>query len=179
MLKFLPFFLLLCSCFGSNSVTFTSPSALTISSLEQDGTETILGNTPLTIEGDKLFGKKVRASAKGFQDEYWVFLPTGSFSIEAVINPKQVSSDENLLSNRIIRLILESYQALVEERTDESRKLAAEASKLDSSLAGPLIIQALSLLKEGKNQEAKAILNRARILDPNDRKIQDLIKGIE
>lgn len=168
----------LSGCFGGREISFSSPTPFKISVFEDGDRQTLIGQTPLKIDPDDYFGKVLHASANGYLDQYWIILPSGPFSIDAIIRPKDSPVQQIGVNNRLIRLLLESYQALAEGRHDQAITLAKQAEELDNRLAGPLIIQGLATLRQGNAEAAKPILLKAISLDPEDQKIKDLVETL-
>lgn len=150
-----------------------------------------LGETPLTIEVERLQGKILRISQAGKLPAYWVVSEAAGDTTEATIkladNPSSPSTaasgggerfDSKASTNRVLRLLLKSYQALSGKRFKAARELAEQAASIDPELAAPQVIMGLSLFKEGKSAEAKNALAKARALDPEDKDIDELMKVI-
>ena len=151
-----------------------------------------LGNTPLTVEVDKLAGKVVKITQPGAAPVYWVvsdlvaertdaniaFVADGSASNNsdqdgaAGINSKATA-------NRVVRLLLKSYQSLASKRFNEAKELAKQAAAIDPQVAGPHVIEGLVYFQEGKTPEARTALLKAKVLDPEDKDIDELLEVIQ
>jgi tetratricopeptide (TPR) repeat protein len=150
-----------------------------------------LGQTPLTIDVEKLKGKVLRISQTGKLPAYWAVSEAAGDKTEATIKLAEDPSaagatagasgtrlDAKASTNRVLRLLLKSYQALSGKRFEAARELAGQAAAIDPELAAPQVILGLSLFKEGKAAEAKIALAKARALDPGDKDIDELMKII-
>jgi tetratricopeptide (TPR) repeat protein len=159
--------------------------------LDDPGKE--LGKTPLTIDLDKLRGKVVRISQEGKLPVYWVVAEAAGDTTEAVVklvddqagatagSPQAGSgakSDGRASTNRVMRLLLQSYQALSGRRFKAARDFADQAATIDPELAAPQIIRGLSLYQEGNLAEARTTLQKAQALDPEDKNIEELLKAV-
>jgi tetratricopeptide (TPR) repeat protein len=152
-----------------------------------------LGQTPLTVNVEQIRGKVVRISQPGKFPAFWVVSEAAGDTTEATIkladDPSSSSgesaaaaganrADGKASINRVLRLLLRSYQALSGKRFKAARELADQAAIIDPEIAAPHVIKGLSLFQEGKTAEAKTALEKARALDPEDKDIGELLKVI-
>jgi tetratricopeptide (TPR) repeat protein len=184
------------SACATKVITFKAPTTARVDLVgagKPDDPGKELGKTPLTVDLDKLRGKVVRISQPGKLPVYWVIAEAAGDTTEAVVklvdeplagassNP-QVSSgskgDSRASVNRVMRLLLQSYQALSGRRFKAARELADQAATIDPELAAPQVIKALSLYQEGNLPEARTTLQKAQALDPEDKNIEELLRVV-
>jgi hypothetical protein len=178
---------------GTGKVTTVSPD-----NLDKEGQ--YLGETPLTIETDKIQGKIVKISQKGKIPAYWIMPDVSGQNLRATLaladEPKapaesllseksdkksdstQKTADSKATINRLMRLLLKSYQALAARNLGLAQELASRASTIDPEIAAPLVIKGIALMQSGDNAAAKAALSNARALDPEDKDIETLLKAL-
>ena len=169
---------------GSNSKV----SLVSATKLDEDGT--LLGETPVTVPLDKLTGKIVKISQKGKQPIYWVVTDAAGDKTEANIKllddlatagglgGSDSRTDPKLKLNRVMRLLMRSYQALSGKRFKDARELAEQAGTIDPEIAAPQVIRGLAFYQEGNKSEARAALAKAQALDPEDKEIENLLKMV-
>lgn len=152
-----------------------------------------IGDTPITVEAEKLRGKVVKIAQPGSPPVYWIMSDASADTIDAsfapILDPSAAGAAGNSLpdgrvdvkttTNRIVRLLLRSYQALAEGKYDVARELAAQAATISPEVAGPHVIDGLSLYKNGKFAEAKTALLKAKSLDPEDKDIDKLLEVVQ
>lgn len=184
---------------ATKTITFrsTSPAsgggkakvvALSPGKLDEGGT--LLGETPLTVEIEKLTGKVVRMEQPGKQSVYWIITDAAGDKVEANVtmldDPAALASasatatgerpDPKATENRIGRLLLKSYQALSSKQFGPARELADQAATIKPELAAPHVIKGLSFYQEGNAGEARASFMKAQALDPEDKDLETLLK---
>lgn len=152
-----------------------------------------IGDTPLTVEVDKIRGKVVKITQPGALPIYWVmadvagdttdanlaFIPDPSTAATASNSTGDNHVDAKATTNRVVRLLLKAYQALAGKRFDTARELAAQAAIISPEVAGPHVIEGLALFQEGKSAEAKTALLKAQALDPEDKGIDELLEVVQ
>jgi tetratricopeptide (TPR) repeat protein len=191
----LPLALLPVGC-ATRSMTFKADSQadvtlVTFNDLNAAGD--ILGKTPVTVDMAKISGKVVRISAAGKQSVYWLVTDAVGTQNEASIKLRDdpiaaklgASSSESgsqtslidpkIRTNRLLRLIMKAYKELSGQRYQVAGELADQATKIDPEIAAPLVIKGIALLKQGDTTGAKAALEKAKSLDPEDQDIAKLI----
>jgi len=153
-----------------------------------------LGASPTSVELSKLQGKMLRVSRGGKVLQHWIFPEDSGGSIEIVLgnnleeqlsspdeDPKKPTS-EKLTSiepkdgNVIPRLLLQAYQALIEQDYARTRAVSEQIIGLSPQIAAPHILIGLSHLQEGDKKLARASFAKAKTLDPGDNSIDTLIK---
>ena len=146
----LPFFVLSQNSCTTPVITFKTdvPAKLSLSrSNDLEANETPLGETPLTLELDKLKGGLIKITGKGKAPLYWAFSDSLGDTTQLTMKlPSELSSAEDPTaedptttmapqkakknpgnngvspgSNRLMRLILRSYQALVSQNYQVAR----------------------------------------------------------
>ena len=164
-------------------VSLVSPNDL-------EGEGTLVGDTPVSLDLEKVNGNIIRISQKGKHPVYWVVTDAVAETTEANINlfdafspgiipSGTIPSTENRFRvNRVFRLLMRSYQALSGKRFSEARALADQATTIDPEIAAPLVIKALAFYQEGLSSEARAALAKAQALDPEDKDIETLMKTV-
>lgn len=203
--KFFPIFFVLIkwSCV-TKTVTFTVAGTGKVSSVSPDNLNKegiYLGETPLTIEVQKIQGKIIKISQKGKIPAFWVMPDVSGQNLRASLtlldepqaplgtgqnteksDPKSDLStkltDPKAKVNRIMRLLLRSYQALTARDFDLAQDLAERASSIDPELAAPLVIKGIVLMQAGNKDGAKSALSNAQALDPEDKDIETLLQAI-
>ena len=194
------YFILSClftSC-ATKLVTFKSdiPAKVSVSSFEAKGAQDEpLGDTPYSTELSKIDGRVVKLSADGKAPAYWFVYQATADNTEIVTKLPELGTWNNgdssgsavgqlsnkqasQSSNRILRLTLRSYQALASREFQVARELAEQVSTLNSTLAAPHVIRGLSFMQEGQMKEARAALQRAKTLDPDDADIDSIMKRL-
>ena len=179
---------------GCRTKTFTfkagkgaKVSLVSPNKLDDDGT--VLGETPISVELKKLVGKVIKISQNGKLPVYWFVTDTAGDNTEANIklldDPTAIGEKSNdskldpkVAANRLLRLLMRSYQALSGKRFKDARELADQAGKIDPEIAAPLLIKGLAYYQEGNIAEAKAALAKAQALDPEDKDIGTLLKTV-
>ena len=169
---------------GAAKVNLVQPSRP-----DEDGLS--LGETPVTLDLDRAEGRIIRVSQKGKLPVYWLVSDAVGDVTTAEIKlfdaPAAEKIDEKgnaergesrATHNRIMRLILRSYQALTGNRLGEAKQLADQAAAIDPQLAAPHVIKGLALYQEGKAEEARTELTKAQALDPEDKDIDTLINKV-
>jgi tetratricopeptide (TPR) repeat protein len=144
-----------------------------------------LGETPITVDLDRLTGKVVKISQPGKSTVFWVVSEAAGEVTEANISLVDVvggqaasggaQGETNSTKNSVLRLILKSYQALSGKRFDTARELADQAAAINPEIAAPHLLKGLAFFQEGKLDEARVALTKAQALDPEDKEIADLL----
>lgn len=175
-------------------VNFKTNGPAKVSILESgklDAPTNPIGETPLTIEVDKLRGKVVKITQPGAAPIYWTMADVAGDSIDANLSfiPDPTAAptsngagegrvDTRATTNRIVRLLLRSYQALAGKRFDAARELAGQAAAINPEVSGPHVIEGLALFQLGRSDEAKTSLLKAKALDPEDKDIDELLEVV-
>lgn len=165
-------------------VTFTSEEPgtaklLTLANLQAPGQE--LGNLPVSVPRDKLTGRAVQLAAKGRSPQYWIVNadPDSRLQFKVKFLPPLPTSDGGGANhNRPFRVLMKAYQSLSSNDWKMAREYAAKLVELDPALAAPYIIVGIAALEQGKADEARTALNKARVLDPEDSEIAELLKRV-
>ncbi len=169
---------------GTAAVSLIQPSKP-----DDDGVS--LGDTPVTLTLDRAVGRVIKVSQKGKVPVYWLVsdavgdVTTAELKLvdEPVVEKGQDKNnaervDPRTTNNRIMRLILRSYQALTGNRLSEAKQLADQAAAIDPQIAAPHVIKGLAFYQEGKVEDARTELTKAQALDPEDKDIDTLIKKV-
>jgi tetratricopeptide (TPR) repeat protein len=167
---------------NKSRVSLVSPN-----NLEDEGTA--LGETPVTIEVKDLNEKFIKISQNGKQSVFLFVTDGAAENTEMTINLSEslAASDSNFGNhtpetkttlNRLLRLLMRSYQALSGQRFKEAIDLAHQAAQIDPEIAAPWVIKGLALYQEGKLPEARTALTKAQALDPEDRGLETLLKQV-
>lgn len=78
--------------------------------------------------------------------------------------------------NKMQRMLLKSYEALLSDDPGLARELADQLSKEAPDLASPFIIIGLSHLRSGNRAEARNAFAKAQTLDPEDPSTSELMR---
>lgn len=137
------------------------------------------GNVPVEFPREEVESKVLRVSGKGkLPLHVYMFEPKGEIIVTKIqlddVPTKSSSDDEE---NLIFRLLIRSYQELTKKNWNESIALAEQMSKLRPKLAAPHILIGMALLKNGRADEARNSLVKARALDPSDPIINEMIES--
>lgn len=181
---------------GQLSLTAEEPVNVAVVDLIDSGSAgQDIGKTPLTLPLNDYIGKGLRFTKEGRQTQVWVIVPAGLDAMEAKIDlnntGEQVpsaASASNLSTmpsaqlnniNRLMRMVMSSYQALSQKNYDLAKTLAQKAKSLYPQFASPLILEAMANIEQGKTSEATKLLEQAQILDSEDRNISLLIEALQ
>lgn len=168
-------------------------SAQTLDKLGSPGRS--LGFTPLTVDLDKLVGRVLKISQPGKSPVYWLVtdlagqktfarldLPDAPTVASSGKDEKESAKSEievTSATNRILRLLLRSYQALAVKDFDLASELAEQAQTLNPKISAPHVIKGIAFLKGGKTSQAKAAFLTAKALDPEDLDLNKLIEAAQ
>lgn len=157
-------------------------SLVSFDNFDEDGEN--LGVAPVTVPLKDLEGRVVKFSQPGKQNLYWAFTNASGNQSEALVRlPNITESNESAAgdktaTNKMMRLVLESYKALSGGRFRVAHDLAAQASTIYPQLAAPYIVQGIALRQLGEVDAARAALIKAKSLDPNDQNIDRLMESL-
>jgi predicted Zn-dependent protease len=163
-------------------VTFTSTEPgtaklLPLNNLSAPGQD--LGNFPVSLPKDRLVGKAVQLSAKGRSPQFWIVQsePDSRLQFNVKFLPP-VAGQDNVNHNRSYRVLMKAYQALSSNDFKMAKEYSQKLVELDPAISAPYILIGIAALEEGKNEEARAALNKAKVLDPEDTEILELLKRV-
>lgn len=147
-----------------------------------------LGKTPYNISISELESyvkdgpSLITVSKEGFETQSYL-VPYFNFAdLNISLNLKkseEVSSDKWTLINRLVRISLLAYQSVVRQEADSAKKLVEGLDLEYPGFAAPWLIRALTSIQEGKTEEAKGFLSRARDADPLDPNITTLLDSLK
>lgn len=163
-------------------VTFSSDEAgtaklLPLANLAAPGQD--LGAFPVTITRDKFPGHAVQLAAKGRSPQYWIVNsdPEARLQFKVKFLPPIVNAEgEN--HNRPYRVLMKAYQSLSASDYKMAREYSQKLAELEPSISAPYIILGIAALQQGKSDEARVALNKAKVLDPEDVEITELLKQV-
>ena len=81
--------------------------------------------------------------------------------------------------NKVSRLVMASYQAIMNNATQAVEELAQQIEKESPQTAAPHLLRGLSYLRNQDFPRAKAAFQRAKTLDPGDRDIDKLLEATQ
>lgn len=185
----------LASC-ASNTIEISSADKATVSLLEieSNADETVLGETPVKVEIDKIRDKLLKATSKDKIPQYILILASLGKSTKINLrledkipneDKKNKNDDKNKSKdteykvdqiNRFLRLLLNSYKNLLSEDYELSLQMANDAKDILPEASAPSIVIGLAYMKLGQKEKAIASFNRAKSLDPQDASIDELVK---
>jgi hypothetical protein len=182
-----PFF----GCSGANvTISTDEPVNAVLQPLGNfDAEVTSLGTLPVTLPASELTGKMVRVEAGDGRLYYWMFLPNGGGPMDIKFKAKKTPISVSApapdlkessadLTNRMMRMTLEAYDALGRQEPEVALKLAQELAAQQPNLAAPRIIEGWANLQQGDREGARAALTVARALDPQDDKVVGMLEDL-
>ena len=178
-------FLTASSCVNKK-LTIESSEKLTVSTVNSNalgGPGKALGTTPVTIALDTVQNEIIKIEGEGKLPQYIFITDLVGEETTAnidLLNDGQVAADDQdkevATANLTHRLLLQAYQALTKDDYTTAKKLATKITEIQPRIAAPLIIQGIAFMQEGNMREARASLQEAKALDPEDNDIDQLLK---
>ena len=198
---------LLAGC-ASPQVTFATNEKATITLISIDkptDTGEVIGDSPQTLDVDRLEGKMVKIGGAGIIPQYWVMRGLDGDKTKITLkldkvpkppddkkdpkdngppnNKKQPGGgdDDDTKKSKVVsdnlkyRLLMKAYTALSGHQFDMARGFADQLAKLDTRAAAPHVVDGIAFMQEGNKGAAKSALEKARALDPEDLEITKLI----
>lgn len=183
---------LLWGCSASTVLTVVADSKTDMYLLDLkdlEGAGTLMGETPVEIEYDKVKGRAIRLERKNTDPQFWYFLDNDAdaIRIETKLTAKPVSEtnaakadksatgETDTNSNTPYRLLMLSYVALSQNRLEDALQNSAQLEKIRPHIAAPHIIRGLTYLQQQNKTEALKSFEMAKSLDPSDASIDSLI----
>ncbi len=176
-------FLLSSSC-SHRTLVFVSNEKANVSLVEFDdttGNGDLVGETPVSIEVDRLKKQYVRVWGEGLESQYWIVKPLSQERTEIALKLDRREQNESADAakqklNLYFRMLIRAYQALTAKEWETARELAKQLSRETPEAAAPYVIIGLSFLSEGKKSNAKTAFLQAKNLDPEDLDIESLLR---
>ena len=176
--------LILSAC-QTSQINFSSSQKLTMTISDASGeVEKEDIKLPYKEETRALSGKIVTFRGEKLDGEKWLFIPTDASTIDARIKLTEAQAitkeeKEPVLKNSVARNLLKAYRAVFSRKLKLAIAIADNISKIDPELSAPFIIKGLAYLKDGDRKTALVHLEKAQVLDPEDKSISVLIESIK
>ncbi len=172
------------SACSHRSLVFVSSEKAQVSLVEFDdatGNGDLVGETPVTLDIEKLKKQYIRIWGEGLETQYWIVKPLVQERTEISLKLDRREKNETADTakqklNLYFRMLIRAYQALSAKEWDTARELAKQLSRETPEAAAPYVIIGLSFLSEGKKSNAKTAFLQAKNLDPEDLDIDSLLR---
>lgn len=171
---------------ATKTLTLVSNEKANVSLVDYDdqaGEGDLLGETPVSIELDKLKRQYLRIWGEGLYSQYWVVkaLEDSKTEITLRMDRKEETGQADAAGkiaemNRSFRMLMRAYKALTSKDLESAREISKQINQLQPDIAAPHIITGLSYLAESNKSKARAAFQKAKNLDPEDRDIEELLR---